>query len=1114
MAFLPSDSKVLPPRLPAILNRDRLMERLLQDADKRLICIVGQPAQGKSTLAACYANASHTPVAWINLDRDDSDAVNLFHLMAQALQHARGQDRPFTSPQLFRDGPRGPREDVPVYAEWGQVLYEGITDPVHIVLDGLDRLTPDASSFQFLRVLLDHAPENVRLIMVSRKLPPLDIEARRMRGEAGILTNEELAFTLDEVKEYFRTILNMSLPIEEIEAIHRITNGWIGSIVLLSESLRRRGGKTEGKTLLEEVADSFPELVFRYLGDEVFYMQTPETRDFLLKCSFLDIIEPGMAATLTGIDKAWEILDRLARDNLFVQAVCDKKKGCLFRLHQLLRDFLQARLKTAMNAEARKSLYYRAASLYEDRREPEEAVKYYLRAEAHSEAASVIERIGDGMLKTGRVLDLSRWLGCLPREIVEKSPWLLFYLSMARRFSGSGENAHNFCRAFTLFESQGDLRGQLLSIAHLIEASYLRGCDTIPVTLLLERAEKLLQSLSSYLYPYERAVLWSMMGLGYNLRDGNPRKGYWASRNADLIACDLGDGYLQVEAISRELESLAMLGEFPMARQVMERLERITRKRSFAEHRSLYCLHASLLPLLTGDTPKAVDMILTAREEAERLGLIYLYPVCLLYLFLAKRYLGQFSEVEEMGRDLLILTESMGNWYLYGLTLFFLGQSCYFKRDMEKAAAWLDRSISFLSSDEAGSVFHLMAARVVRGLVCTHVGNTGTVEEDLRDVLDYYQRIGCRLLMVDVHLAMSLFTWKQGRTKEAADALGAGFGIAREEQYAHFMLISRHDLAKGCVLALELGVRDAEEYAAHILRTRLAGEAGPELDRLSRHPDGQIAAKAWWIRAGIHRAAVPQLTIKTLGGFVVYRGETPVREEEWQASQPKLLLKALVSRGFRWVEKDLLLEDLWPEGSPTSSERNFKVILHRLRKILEPQMQKDFGSSYLHLKANVISMDEEHCRVDVDEFIGLIERGNDLENGGDTHGALSLYEQALACYKGDFLPEDLYRPWAEAKRKELRRACIELLFRVAALHEARRSAVRKAVADYRCIIGMDPLKERAYQRLMVIYSDRGMWSAALSVYEECREALREGLGVPPDPLTVSLYRRIVESMKS
>jgi ATP/maltotriose-dependent transcriptional regulator MalT len=51
-----SVSKYTPPRLPRILYRSRLLKLIEQNKDKKLLLILGQAAQGKSTLAASYVH--------------------------------------------------------------------------------------------------------------------------------------------------------------------------------------------------------------------------------------------------------------------------------------------------------------------------------------------------------------------------------------------------------------------------------------------------------------------------------------------------------------------------------------------------------------------------------------------------------------------------------------------------------------------------------------------------------------------------------------------------------------------------------------------------------------------------------------------------------------------------------------------------------------------------------------------------------------------------------------------------------------------------------------------------------------------------------------------------
>ena len=221
------------------------------------------------------------------------------------------------------------------------------------------------------------------------------------------------------------------------------------------------------------------------------------------------------------------------------------------------------------------------------------------------------------------------------------------------------------------------------------------------------------------------------------------------------------------------------------------------------------------------------------------------------------------------------------------------------------------------------------------------------------------------------------------------------------------------------------------------------------------------------------------------------------------------MLKALIARGGSGVPKDLLIDDLWPQASPDSVEARFKVALHRLRRALEPSMDKSSGSSYVVLKDNLLSLRKDLCRTDLDEFLSLQKQGKKAEEAGDNARAILCYRSAIELYSGDFLAEDLYETWAELKRYQLRTMYIDLLYRTAALYEAQGRS-QKASEYYKMIIKTDPICEAAYQKLMLIYSNGGMRAEALKVYDDCKKALEREIGVEPCRLTSSIYRRIIE----
>jgi LuxR family maltose regulon positive regulatory protein len=394
--------------------------------------------------------------------------------------------------------------------------------------------------------------------------------------------------------------------------------------------------------------------------------------------------------------------------------------------------------------------------------------------------------------------------------------------------------------------------------------------------------------------------------------------------------------------------------------------------------------------------------------------------------------------------------------------------------------------------------------------VAYHLQENGEAEKGLQEAVKHARDLGSFLFLKSALMALALLKWQQGHTQEAARHLHTALTMAQERGFEHPPHLSREDFLKICTLALELGLEEVWDYVSHLLHTRLADIAGPELEKLLYHADKRVAERAWEIRRAIHRAQAPRLTIQTLGGFRLWRGETPLAEDDFGGHQPQLLLKAVLAHGAQGVVKDVLLEDLWPEANPEGAEKNFKVNLHRLRKALEPDLDKTFGSSYVHLKANLVSLDAELCDLDVEKFLALFKEGERKEAQGQVMDAVAFYKEAVASHGGDFLPEELYSPWATAKRAELRETYLELLHRLGGVYE-KQGALTRAIDCYKRLVRSDPLDESVYQRLMLLHAQRGKRSAALKVYQDCCLALKKELNVEPDEVTAAIYQKILAS---
>ena len=106
------------------------------------------------------------------------------------------------------------------------------------------------------------------------------------------------------------------------------------------------------------------------------------------------------------------------------------------------------------------------------------------------------------------------------------------------------------------------------------------------------------------------------------------------------------------------------------------------------------------------------------------------------------------------------------------------------------------------------------------------------------------------------------------------------------------------------------------------------------------------------------------LEIRTLGGFDVRRKDGEViADAQWAGLRQKLLLKAILVNGCREIPKDILMDALWPDSGHDAALKRFKVTLHRLRRILEPNVYQRAGASCICLKDNLVSLDMDRCRV-------------------------------------------------------------------------------------------------------------------------------------------------------
>jgi DNA-binding SARP family transcriptional activator len=607
----------------------------------------------------------------------------------------------------------------------------------------------------------------------------------------------------------------------------------------------------------------------------------------------------------------------------------------------------------------------------------------------------------------------------------------------------------------------------------------------------------------------EQALLWLQMGFCYALRGENARDGYRAGLNAYFLARKAQDLPLQVHALLVAMLPMTYVGEFSEAEEMRSRAEGLLHKVVNRELHAVFLKNWSELALFRGRLETAGGLVRQMNEEIDRLGLLYFQVPGMYSELLYHIYAGNEAETEEIGRRLLDMSRSMDHSFSSGLCSILLAMHAYRQRQWSRARELVSAGKEIFSMPDTISPFHYHEACLLAGLVHLHLENPDMAEKLFRSALRYALRVSNHLIRVETLLSLALLMENSSRFREACAYLESGFSIASNRNYTHFMIIGPLDQIMVCALALRAGTRSSAQYADHLLRAGLIEAAQPqELRGLQNHPSPEVRRSAQTAMLERHRRNRPVLSIETLGGFRVWSGQRPLSEEEWQGNQAKTLLKALVSQTRQGkAHKGLLIDELWPDSDPGAGEKTFKAALHRLRRSLEPDMDPGFGSSYIHLKSGRAFLDRELCRIDTERFLELASHAEDQLGSGEWRPALKTYEQALALYKGDFLPADPDRDWTMGMRELLRQRHINVLLEAGRGFE-RCGSKGKAARLYERALECEPLLEEACRRLMVLHADQGRRSKALQVYARCCETLRDSLGIEPDPLTTSLYRRI------
>jgi LuxR family maltose regulon positive regulatory protein len=392
-------SKLAPPQArKGIASRGQVLDRLRAGRGRKLTLVCAPAGYGKTTVLAqwCEADRSRTPFVWMSADESDSDPVRLWsHLIAglRAVHPRVGA----ASAKALRAGPNTV-ESVVLPS-----LVEELSDapPSTLVVDDW-HLVRSTVCDETMRILIEHGPPAVQIVLASRSDPNLPVGRWRAHGELAEVRAADLQLSHVEAASFLREA-NVDLGPEDVALLTERTEGWAAGLSLASILLQHE--KDPHAFVLDFAGDS--RHLLEYLSDDVLASVREEMREFLLRSSILDQVSGAACDAVLETHGSAAMLGEIERANLFLVPV--DRHGERYRFHRLFTDVLRHELART-NPEAVAQLHARASAWFEMQGDLESAVDHAIAGRDLVKASDLVTRHWRSLVNEGRLTTLAHWL--------------------------------------------------------------------------------------------------------------------------------------------------------------------------------------------------------------------------------------------------------------------------------------------------------------------------------------------------------------------------------------------------------------------------------------------------------------------------------------------------------------------------------------------------------------------------------------------------------------------------------------------------------------------------------------------------------------------------------
>ncbi len=985
-------TKLEPPRVKGtILRRERLLNLLQDNLDKKLILLCADAGYGKTTLLAQFCEELAAPFVYYDLDDTDNNMATFFSYLVAGVRKHNARFGKVVEDLTAQTG----NVDIVVGTFINQFV-KAVKGEFYIILDDYHYLQNNRRICDAVDYFLRHLPKNLHFIISSRAVPNINLTYYMAKQELYKIEKEHLRFTGEEIQALLNAVHGLKISPDDIKRIAEHSDGWVTVLQLILQRLRAAGKEKTQDTLNDY--DASDEGIFSYFAREVFEQTPKAIKEFLLKTSVLDYLNPKVCDYLLNIRRSRKIIRYLDSENMFISKVGDK-----FQYHPIFHEFLRKMIGQYFTSGVVKKLHHKAGIHLLEEGDYGSAVKHLVAAEHYAKAARVIEKNYQFWRRRSDYSGIVQLVDSFPNAVLERHPILLLRKADALDNLDKKAQAQRLtASALKLFRKEKDVRGtaEALSLKALIYYSQGQRRKGISYA---NKAYKLIEKKDS------RLKVKILMQLGSMYRDAcrfDKAKEFF--EEALKILRRYEDRELEEDLLTRIALLHFTTSNFKEADKLF--MEILSRFSDLLYGLNLIYKYSTVVAINidSGDYAKAWDYLNRAEEELQRYNdpwitkyLVYMkghlhwaegrYRKAIEYLHKAVDEYKTFSRI----LDPYIIGDIVDSHLRLGET-----------SKAREAFSTMDAVIDIINETPNLLVGYL----TIKGSLETAEGKLSEALVSLKEALKKALSIDKYYTSMTTYYELSKCYFKQGSYEQALKCFKKCLEIARAREYDAFLLIGARDRIDLFRLALE-----SDLMVDYVMRI------------LERTDTEQARNLINWIQV---KRGVFDLQCKLFGKLEVRDARGRVLRPVWRTRNTKELFVLFVTNHKKKYSKDQLIDMFWPRKDIRGAAHSLHVEISALRNTLKEILRSDLDTQKIVVFENgQYSLNPKvYVSTDVHKFEQLVNQAAAAISQNKMK-AKESYLQAWELYQGDFCA-DIFAQWCEEIRAYYRKLALNVLTRL------------------------------------------------------------------------------------